>query len=155
MKIGKFVQAHISQIFDHCQTTDPEELAWLQDLRYSKETFGINYPFCTRIEEISLVDSVRYWTRKHQVGPVQVRVTSQWFNPPTSNSRQLFESYLRKLRIEPTSPSAPANPTTTAPERRPARGRYRSHAIGNAQNAFVRYIFYERLVWPVSQLLDL
>lgn len=142
MKIGQIVQRSIPAIFKHCEESDPTEFARLQDPRYSKETFDINYPFCRQVAQIGTVDRVRYWIREYAVHGVPVRVTSQWFNPPTSRSLPLFQRYLAgrgiaaDLRPPEAAPDDPA-PDATA---RAARGRYKGNAIGNAQNYFVRNI---------------
>jgi len=86
MKIGKLVQRHIPAIFEYCETKDASEFSRLQDARYSKETLDINYPFCCPVANISQQDQVRYYAQVYTVFTVPVRVTSQWFNPPHSNS---------------------------------------------------------------------
>lgn len=98
MKIGQIVRNSIPAILVYCETQDRAEIARLQDPRYSKETFDINYPFCKPVEAIGETERVRYWTREHVVCGVPVRVTSQWFNPPTSNSLQLLNQYLEQRK---------------------------------------------------------
>ncbi|MDO5706264.1 MAG: HNH endonuclease signature motif containing protein [Paracoccus sp. (in: a-proteobacteria)] len=142
MKIGQFVQRNITTIFDYCETRDPAELGRLQDARYSKEIFDINYPFCRRTDVIGTIDHIRYWRQSYIVNGIPVRVTSQWFNPPTSKSLPLFQRYLTNLGIEAHQLVADTASVKT-PEATPiraARGRYRGNAIGNAQNLLVRNI---------------
>ncbi|AJE46756.1 HNH endonuclease [Celeribacter indicus] len=139
MKIGQLVRRSIPAIFHYCETQDPAEFVRLQDPQFSKETFDINYPFCRRIGAIGQADHVRYWTQVHVVHGVAVRVTSQWFNPPTSRSLPLVRSYLdrRGITIElPEAAAIPSSPGSAAD----ARGRYRGNAISNAQNQLVRNI---------------
>lgn len=147
MKIGQLVQQVAPLIFDYCEQEDPVEFARLQDPRYSKEVFDINFPFCRPVAKISNDDRVRYYIAEHRVHGQRVRVTSQWFNPPTSKSLPLLRQYLFERGLAPskmdfTAEKAPhnmASPTAT-PSVRGARGRFRSHPIGNAQNALVRYL---------------
>lgn len=139
MKIGQFVTRNVPAIFQHCETDDPSEFTRLQDPQYSKETFDINYPFCKPISKIRPEEHVRFYNAIHAVHGIPVRVTSQWFNPPTSKSRPLFRQYLAKLGIMPVSGSQ-AEPTSITAKERVARGRYRGSAIGIAQNAFVRHL---------------
>lgn len=118
------------------------------DKKYSKRTFDINYPFCADVEHIQPKDSVRYWRDIHVVRGKTIRVCSQWFDPPTSKSRELFCRYLLSKQLaddEELSASEnlppPSQPLSTAePLRRAAKGRYRRNAIGNSQNLFVRNI---------------
>lgn len=144
MKIGQLVKRNINAIFDYCHAHDASEFARLQDPRFSKEVFDINYPFCTPVSKIPQADLVRYWRKEYRVHGVAVRVTSQWFNPSTSRSLALFRRYLQERGIpsnenlDTISDSADGNPVE-AVERAP-RGRYNSSAIGNAQNYLVRNI---------------
>ena len=144
MQIGKFVQRHVPAILEYCETQDPAEFVRLQDPRFSKDTFDINYPFCMPVAKISGTDSVRYWRDEYSVHGVQVKVTSQWFNPPTSRSLPLFRRYLKKRGIEfnesmdPELERLDGEPSQVA--ERAARGRYKGNAIGNAQNYLVRNI---------------
>ncbi len=142
MKIGKYVQNSIPGVFEYCEKKDPTEFVQLQDPQYSKDTFDINYPFCRPVAQISTTEHVRYWRHEYIVNGVPVRVTSQWFNPPTSNSFPLFRKYLAQKGIEAidltfdaSEDEVPRKARTRAP-----RGRYKGNAIGIAQNLFVRNI---------------
>lgn len=141
MKIGKLVQRHIPAMFEHCETKDSNGFSQLQDSRYSKETLDINYPFCRPVAQISQEDQVRYYQQVYTVFNVPVRVTSQWFNPPISNSLPLFQKYLQKrgIPLDESVELVPA-PMRAGPKERKACRRYKSPAIGNGQNAVVRYI---------------
>ncbi len=143
MKIGKLVRRNIPAIFKYCETQDQSEFARLQDRQYSKETFDINYPFCQPVSEIGQTEHIRYWKDNHIVHGVPVRVTSQWFNPGTSNSLQLLQKYLAKRGIEfdDTPYMFPeSSPDAALATNRKTRGRYKLHAIGNGQNAVIRFI---------------
>ncbi|PTV97640.1 HNH endonuclease [Rhodobacter aestuarii] len=141
MKIGQIVQNNIPAIFAYCEAHDLGEFARLQNVTYSKVNFDINYPFCTPVSKISPDDHVRYWKRIYTVHGFAVRVTSQWFNPPTSQSLPRLRAYLAAHRIPFVEFPLETDAITTeqAPERAP-KGRYKGHAIGNAQNLFVRNI---------------
>lgn len=142
MKIGQVVQNSIPAIFKHCETHDQSEFARLQDARYSKETFDINYPFCRPVDRIETTDRGRYWSREYIVNGTAVRVTSQWFNPPASKSLALFLSYLAMRGLAAPDAVDEGDGEERRPEAivRSARGRYRGNAIGNAQNLLVRNI---------------
>lgn len=139
MKIGQFVKRNVPVVFQYCETIDPSEFARLQDPQYSKETFDINYPFCKPVFQISSEEHVRFYNATHEVHGVPVRVTSQWFNPPTSKSLPLFRQYLAKRKIVH-DVNQPSEPAPVEAKERAARGRYRGSAIGIAQNAFVRHL---------------
>lgn len=144
MKIGRLVRRCIPAIFDYCETRDPNEFARLQDARFSKDAFDINYPFCRPVSKIGETDRVRFWNREYVVRGVSVRVTSQWYNPPTSKSLPLLRRYLQQRAIAlddgivTTSKAGVGVPVESS--LRTARGRYRDYPIGNAQNLLVRNI---------------
>lgn len=144
IKIGKLAKQAAPAIFAYCETTDPAEFARLQERIYSKETFGINYPFCLPASRIGATQHKRFWRDIYHVHGIAVRVTSQWYNPPTSKSLGLLQTYLRDRAIDigdiagadfhSTLTSLPDKATPSA------RGRYRGNAIGNVQNLLVRNI---------------
>lgn len=138
MKIGQIVQSSIPAIFKYCEETEPEEFARLQDPRYAKETFNINYPFCRRVAQIGSTDRARYWKDEYVVHGIPVRVTNDWY----SKSLPLLQRYLasKGLRadFDPETATFDAPPPDDAS--RAARGRYKGNAIGNAQNYLVRNI---------------
>lgn len=143
MKIGQLVQAFVPEIFDYCINVDTQEFSRLQDKGYSKETFDINFPFCRPTSMISAEDCKRFWKKCYLVHGVEVRVSSQWFNPPTSKSLANFRMYLSKRGISRDDAKlmlSEKEEQPKEPDARKARGRYKSHAIGNGQNAFVRYL---------------
>ncbi len=77
MKIGEFVRQYIEKIFEYCEE-NPEEFLQLQDKEYSKNTFGINYPFCMKESEISILHD-RYWGEEYVVRGQCIRVTNDWY----------------------------------------------------------------------------
>ena len=146
MKIGGLIQHYIPIIFEYCETQVPTEFGRLCDRSYSKETLDVNFAFCKPVAEISALENRRYWSQVYVVRGVSVRVTSQWFDPPTSKSRSRLLRYLARHDIEvieaaraaPGSDTA-ANISETRPVR-PSRGRFKGNAIGSAQNLLVRNI---------------
>jgi hypothetical protein len=149
MKIGQLVKTYVGKVFRYCDEVDHEELVRLMDARYSKDAFGINYPFCAEVETvISRQLQPRYWREIHVVRGKTFRVCSQWRDLPTSKSRELFCRYLLSKRLAvneevsaiDSRPQPSRQISTTEPPQRAARGRYRGNAIGNAQNLFVRNI---------------
>lgn len=79
MKIGHLVKSFVPLIFNYCSSVDNEELERLSNREYSKKTFGINYPFCTRIDaQIMNTESKRFWKQSFYVQGKEYRVCSQW-----------------------------------------------------------------------------
>jgi 5-methylcytosine-specific restriction endonuclease McrA len=144
MRIGQLVKHNIRKIFHYCDSEDHNEYERLTSLGYSKDTFGINFPFCTELDQIPADQSRRYWRETYIVRGRNVRVSSQWFVGRT----QQFCDYLIRLGIvtqeELTELIDAPNETTvhnTRNNRQANRNsRYRGNAIGNAQNLVVRNI---------------
>lgn len=142
MRIGQLVKSHIKQIFLHCDNVEHGEIDSLQDLKYSKKTFGINFPFCRELNDIQPGQSRRYWTEVYLVRGRQFRVTSQWYQW----SEQLFVKYLQSKNIALNSDlftgeksEARGSRAQQAPSSR-SNSRYGGNPIGNAQNLFIRNI---------------
>ena len=141
MAIGILVKHHIEKIFQYCEDEDHGELKRLADLDYSNETFGINFPFCKEASLISEEERVRYWAKLYQVRGKTLRVSSQWFR----HHKPAFIDYIVKKGIADqdfiNSLNDPDN-NTENPSRSNAQTniRYKTIAIGNAQNSLVRTI---------------
>lgn len=150
MAIGKLVKGYLGEIFAYCESKDHAELERLLDRSYSKKTFGLSFPFCKDVKDIKPEESKRFWTDVYMVRGRQVRVISQWIE----KHRPAFIAYLEAHGIATvaealereeawsSTPRAAAARSTTPVARVSSRvnARYRSYAIGNAQNAFIRNI---------------
>lgn len=144
MKIGELVKRHIKQIFLHCDNVEHDEVSSLLNRKYSKQMFGINFPFCIELANIERSQSKRYWTTVYLVRGKSVRVTSQWLE----TSRPLFMKYLEAKDIAPQPGSSeykgrdaqPLKKQRAQPPSSRSNSRYRGNAIGNAQNLFIRNI---------------
>ncbi len=94
MKIGQLVQRFVPNIIDYCLNTDQEEIVRLQDLEYSKNTFGISsYPFWSTKDNIN--ESKRFWTDIYMIHEDEFRVSSQW----TTKHIKFFKEYLISKKI--------------------------------------------------------
>jgi 5-methylcytosine-specific restriction endonuclease McrA len=140
MRIGQLVKTYAKKIFFHCDSVEHDEIISLLDSVYSKEKFGISFPFCAEVENIGVSESKRYWTEAYFVRGKKVRVTSQWYE----TSRPLFVQYLKSKNIElkpdTQNVSLANNFSKEIKATRQSNSRYRGNAIGNAQNLFVRNI---------------
>jgi 5-methylcytosine-specific restriction endonuclease McrA len=146
MKIGGLIQRYIPIIFEHCEKQDHSEFDRLCDRAYSKDALDVNFPFCKPVAEISALENRRYWSQVYVVRGISVRVTSQWYDPPTSKSRSSLVRYLERHGIEVIE-AARAVPSAEIVDNIPveraartSRGRFKGNAIGNAQNLLVRNI---------------
>jgi 5-methylcytosine-specific restriction endonuclease McrA len=146
MKIGALVRHYIPIIFEHCEKQDHAEFDRLCDRAYCKETLDVNFAFCKPVADISALEKRRYWSHVYVVRGASVRVTSQWFDPPTSKSRLSLIKYLERRGIEVIEAARnvpdPTDAENPLVERiaRASRGRFKGNAIGNAQNLLVRNI---------------
>ena len=141
MKIGKLVKQHIKKVFQYCESVDHKELERLKNKKYSKNTFGINYPFCTEAPLIPDDESGRYWTDIYFVRGEKIRVSSQWFD----THKDYFITYLVSNNISSNNEIEQLIDTLLISEEKlspPTRNnsRYRGNAIGNSQNLLVRNI---------------
>ena len=143
MKIGKLVRQHIKQIFFHCDDVEHGEIYFLLDPKYSKEMFGIDFPFCIELENvdenIKKNQPTRYWTEAYLVRGKQVRVTSQWFEASKSSFIKYLELKGIALELESNQDQG-NNRQLVQPLSSQKNSRYRGSAIGNAQNLFIRNI---------------
>lgn len=138
--IGEFVRAHLPQIFEYCER-NPAELTRLQDKQYCRDTFHQSYLVLRVGREAK---PPKYWAKVHSVLGQDVRVTSEWVSKLHSAH---FIAYLVRLDIRPIGISpefiewaletVDKFGTTSAA---PGGARYRSAAIGIAQNALVRHL---------------
>ena len=142
IKIGKFVQQYIKKIFDYCEQ-NPDEFERLQDIDYSKYTFGINYPFCNQAAKISEDElRERYWKKKYNICNQHIKVTNDWYERNTDH----FCSYLISKKLTTKQELRKLTPLHRQPNKQKPmstnrqNSRYKGAAIGNAQNLTIRNI---------------
>lgn len=148
MAIGKLVKAYTGEIFAYCDSEDHAEIDRLLDREYSKRTFGLSFPFCKEVKDIEPAESRRFWTEVYMVRGRRVRVISQW----VEKHRPPFVAYLEAHGIATatealaredkwsSAPRGAASRVAVARVSSRANARYRSCAVGIAQNAFIRNI---------------
>lgn len=140
MKIAELVRTFIPKIIDYCENIDYEELTHLQDLNYSKEKFGIGFPFWSMIENIE--SSKRYWKSIYEIDQKKFRVSSQWF----ARNIDAFKIYLVEKKIstkedlDKLDVECELKHNTILDRKIRRNSRYRGNAIGNAQNMVIRNI---------------
>lgn len=132
IKIGQWVRSNIYAIISYCSVSS-DEISNLTDPAYSKEVFGLNWPFFCEEGHVSNSENIRYWKDRYTVGDRHFRVCSQWFE----RQRQAFDLYLVKCGIDIDVAPETSKPSPIGMNR---KGRYKATAIGNAQNLFVRVL---------------
>jgi hypothetical protein len=96
LKIGQLVKTYVPLIFNYCSSLDYGELERLSNREYSKKTFGINYPFCARIDaQIMNTESKRFWQQGFYVKGKEYRICSQWI----ISHKTKFLEYLLRINI--------------------------------------------------------
>jgi HNH endonuclease len=135
MKIGELVKDNIGKIFRHCES-NPAELMHLMSAEYCRRAFGLAWPFCADVNKISAKDHCRYWAERYVIGDQRVRVCSQWFE----RQRDAFCDYLAAKQIALASAPRPSTEPRSRPVPSSGNNRYGSIQIGDAQNAFIRFI---------------
>lgn len=146
-KAGEIVKANLPKIIAYCTDTDPEEVIHLLDPKYCQQTFklGPKFPFFKTPANIGVDgDTVRFWTDVHHVLDHDLRVTSQWTMKTHIPSlfRYLLDKGLTPVGVTPEFVEAQLALLTPIQAIAPALGgpRFRSTAMGDAQNLAVRYI---------------
>src|ERR1700683_1906156 len=142
MKIGELVKQHIKQIFFHCDHVEHSQIDSLLDKDYSRNTFGIHFPFCIELENLTRPQKMRYWTEVYLVRGKRVRVNSEWYDP----SRPLFIKFLASKGIVGEAAlndssgyekyGGQADKQQSLPPISQSNSRYHGNHIGNAQNLF-------------------
>lgn len=148
MAVGRLVKGYLGDIFAYCDSKDHDELDRLLDREYSKKTFGLSFPFCKEVKDIEPTESRRFWTDVYMVRGRRVRVISQWVEKHRPRLVAYLEGHdiataAEALAHEVEWSSAPrgtASREAVARVSSRANARYRSYAIGIAQNAFIRNI---------------
>ncbi len=141
MRIGQFVKHFVPDIIHYCVEKDPHEIEKLQDLEYSRKTFGLSsYPFWSKSDAIQ--HSKRFWTDVYIINGEEFRVNSQW----TVKHTEKFKKYLIDKNIatnetlEALEIEVKKESNEELEKKVHSRGRYRGNAIGNAQNLLIRNI---------------
>ena len=83
-KVGKLAQVVLCKLLEDGKAT-PEEIQFMQTPHYSKQFFGLNYPLLVKADEPH--DPVRYYSRPLNIGGIQYKLCSQWFETPANNDR--------------------------------------------------------------------
>lgn len=98
IKIGKFVRSTFEQLFRKNKLSQ-EMLENLQDVAYSRKTFGVQYPILKRIDPNKPIDRqrldnrgrARYWKQEYDNG--RYLLCSQWYERHRKNFIQWISQF--------------------------------------------------------------
>src|SRR6266436_670042 len=136
MRVGELVKSHIGKILRYCES-DPGELLRLMDTAYSRKTFHIGWPFFAEASSIASSNHPRYWQDRYVIGDKRLRACSQWYE----RDREAFCRYLLSINITIVDlPSTQPRPSISDNSDRTGNSRFGSIAIGDGQNAVIRFI---------------
>jgi hypothetical protein len=97
MKIGEMVRTSLPKIKFYCENVDKSEINNLLNLNYSKQIFGINFPFFIETKDINENErkkqTIRFYKEVYQVNDKKVRATSQWLD----YHKDKFKLYMAKI----------------------------------------------------------
>lgn len=96
LKIGKMVQTVLRPLI--ISTATVSEVSLMQNLEYSKETFGIQYPLL--IKTSSPVAEKHYYSELLTLYGETYRLCCEWFETATNNDRPYVEKWIRKHEQE-------------------------------------------------------
>ncbi|MFE5430601.1 P-loop NTPase fold protein [Peribacillus simplex] len=100
VKIGEYVKTTFEELVNSLEIS-PAIIQNLLDLKYSKDTFGLNYPFLKEIDESISISSQakvngnnRYWIKFFEIEGKKYLVCSQWYKNMTAD----FEIWVKRLK---------------------------------------------------------
>jgi 5-methylcytosine-specific restriction endonuclease McrA len=146
MSVAENVYRNIGAIIQFCNN-NPTELNDLLNINRSKQLFDINFSFFIETQNIDDTNgkrsSLRYKADVFSVCNKLVRVTNDWYSRNMPYLLQYFKN--NNLNLAGTLNPAIGLPTTNTAAVKNIRlgaknSRYKSHAIGNAQNSVIRNI---------------
>jgi hypothetical protein len=94
LTIGKFVRQTFRELVND-KLIGNDEVEKLQRKDYSKQTFGIQYPFLSKeLKE-------KYWKNYMvEINNIKYFVCSEWYEVPANNDRPYYVSWLKKMKAK-------------------------------------------------------
>ncbi|MBQ1992818.1 MAG: hypothetical protein II233_08610 [Clostridia bacterium] len=93
LKVGQIAQRVLMPMLENGKATE-QEIVFMQNLDYSKQLFGINYPLLVAVD--TEFDTVRYYSKVLTIYGKKYRMCSQWFEVPANNDRPYLLSWIAK-----------------------------------------------------------
>lgn len=97
LPIGAYVRMTFNQLVAD-NKIGLTEVKKLQELDYSKSTFGIQYPFLKKISGSDQAKIDRYWKTPVIILEHRYFICSEWFESSTNNDRPFYEEWLTQIK---------------------------------------------------------
>lgn len=92
-KVGKLAQVVLRKLLES-GAASAEEIELMQTARYSKESFGLNYPLLVRSD--GSYESARYYSTPLIISGVSFQLCSQWFETDANNDRPFLIKWIEE-----------------------------------------------------------
>lgn len=92
-KVGKLAQVVLVRMLEEGKASE-EEIQFMQTSDYSKQFFGLNYPLLVRVD--GEYDPVRYYSKPLNIGGLQYKLCSQWFETTANNDRPYLIKWIQE-----------------------------------------------------------
>ena len=92
LKIGKLVQTVLKPLLISKAT--PQEISKMQELEYSKATFGIQYPLLLKTS--SAEKEKHYYSELITLYGETYRLCCEWYETASNNDRPYVEKWIRE-----------------------------------------------------------
>ena len=97
LKIGTYVQTTFNDVL---LKIDVAELKNLQNARYCKSTFDIQYPLLKKVLVTDASKIERYWKKPVEIIGEKYWLCSEWYENKVNNDRPYYEKWLNKQKVK-------------------------------------------------------
>ena len=97
LKIGTYVQTTFNEVL---LKIDIAELKNLQNARYCKSTFDIQYPLLKKVLVTDASKIERYWKKPVEIIGEKYWLCSEWYENKDNNDRPFYEKWLNKQKVK-------------------------------------------------------
>lgn len=94
-KIGKIANVIFRKMLEE-NKADEREIKLMQNLEYSKTTFGLNYPVLVSVDHD--FERVRYYSKSLYIYNTEYKLCSQWFETSANNDRPFLLKWIEEHR---------------------------------------------------------
>ena len=95
LKVGQIARIIMREILESGKV-DANEISWLQNEKYSKDTLGLNYP--ALVIANNEYDARRYYVDPVFINGVYYKLCNDWYEGVTNDDRPLLIDWIRKFR---------------------------------------------------------
>lgn len=93
MKIGEIVRKVLRKMLEDGKVTE-QEVVKMQSKKYSKETFGIQYPLLYLTNSSQGKSPIRYYSASLMIYGKEYFLCSEWYEVPANNDRPYLMKWL-------------------------------------------------------------